>query len=208
MSQSITQSTETDIVVVLTDTNGAAVTGILYGDIVAKYRKEGASSLTTKTVTSPDWDEIGAGVYTLKFTAAELNTLGSFTIVITGAGFVQYTSVLTITAAVPTGPTIIVPTCVVSGTILNIQGDPIPNASVLCTVLGTPYITNTAAIGSVAVASKTDSSGFFAITLARLALVDVAIPSCAYRRTITVPNSASADLFRYRNGKKARIPRL
>lgn len=53
-------------------------TGKTYSDVTVKYAKQGDTSLTTKSMASGDWQELGDGLYLLKFSATELNTAGNF----------------------------------------------------------------------------------------------------------------------------------
>lgn len=53
-------------------------TGVAFGDVTLKYKKEGDSAWTTFSLTTNDWIEIDDGVYEVVFTAAMLNTVGSF----------------------------------------------------------------------------------------------------------------------------------
>ena len=77
--------------VYLRDANGDPVTGVVFGDVTVKYRKYGATSLTTKTIITTDWGEVGNGLYDLSFTAAEFNTLKDFTWVAIEASSKQWT---------------------------------------------------------------------------------------------------------------------
>ena len=58
------------------------MTGILYSDVIVKYIKEGGD-WETKSMTIDDWDVCnganpGVGIYKIKFSATELNTVGKF----------------------------------------------------------------------------------------------------------------------------------
>ena len=77
--------------VYLKDANGDPVTGVVFGDVAVKYMKYGDISLTTKVIVTADWKEIGNGLYSLSFTAAEFNTLKDFTWVVTNASSKQWT---------------------------------------------------------------------------------------------------------------------
>src|SRR5678810_243796 len=88
MSQRLTQSVDSEIVVILTDTSNVPVTGLTDTDVSCQYRKAGAGSFTAKTITGV-FAEIGSGVYTILFTAAELDTLGSFTVRVFGGSIQQ-----------------------------------------------------------------------------------------------------------------------
>lgn len=195
MSQLLTKDTATSIVVVLTDTSDAAVTGLVHTDVAVGYAKNAATSFTVKALTAPDWVEVGSGVYKIAFTAAELDTLGSFTVKVTGATIKQFTDVSTVVSATSAAPSVSVPTCVLTGVVRNADGTPKEGASVLVKILAQPLIVNNIVVTQGTTSTKTNNSGEFSLSVTRLAQVDIAIPACNYRRQLTVPNDASADIF-------------
>jgi len=53
--------------------------GAVYDDLLVKYAKAGATSMTEKVLTgASDFDELDAGVYRIQFSAGEIDTLGNF----------------------------------------------------------------------------------------------------------------------------------
>lgn len=62
------------------------VVGKTYLDFTVKYSKEGSSSFTTKVLASGDVIEIGNGVYRIKFTITEMNTVGYMLLNVAVAG--------------------------------------------------------------------------------------------------------------------------
>lgn len=195
MSQIVTQSVAADLVTILTTTGGVPATGILFSGVTALFRKEGAASFTAKTITALNFDEIGSGVYTISFTAAELNTLGSFTWVVNGAGLQQFAGIANVVATPVVSTAVSLQTCVVSGHLYDVQGAPLVGAAVSARVVGFPTLISNVGLSDDLVTSTTDSNGQFFLELVRLAQVDVMIPKINYRRNIVVPNAASADLF-------------
>ncbi len=85
----VTQNNAITLPVLLRDASNDPVTGVVFGDVTCTYSKAGGA-LGTLTVTADNWTEIGQGMYTLDFTAAELDTLGWFGYMVTGAGAKQY----------------------------------------------------------------------------------------------------------------------
>ena len=170
------------------------VTGLAHTAVTVEYRKEGGS-FVSKVLSAPIWTELGDGVYTVSFTTAELNTLGSFTVKVKGATIDQYVDIAYVVAAgiVSSAPT--VTTCVLNGSVVDLTGAPVADAVVTARILGMPAIEQNVAIADDDVAVKTDANGEFLLTLARLAEVEIVIPVANYRRRITVPNAASANLF-------------
>lgn len=62
------------------------LTGRAYTDVGAHIRKRDDTSWTLLTLTAPDWTEVGAGLYLLKLTAAQLNQVGDFDYYVTSSG--------------------------------------------------------------------------------------------------------------------------
>jgi hypothetical protein len=82
-------NTAVTLPVMLKDVNRDPVTGVVFGDVTCTYSTNGAA-LGTLVVTTDNWTEIGQGLYTLDFTAGEIDTLGWFTYLVTGVGAKQY----------------------------------------------------------------------------------------------------------------------
>jgi len=138
-----------------------------------------------------------AGYYSILFKPSELDTLDIFVYGVTGAGFDDFSRTIDI---VPreridseTAPSL--STCLIKGHILNLNGTPMQNISVGARLLSLPETLSGVGVQDQVVSATTDSNGFFQITLAQSATVDVFIPAIGYRRTIVVPSTTLADLF-------------
>jgi hypothetical protein len=195
MAQILTKDTVANIVVILTDSNDDAVTGLVHTDVSVSYAKNAAVSFTAKALTAPDWVEVGSGVYKIAFTAAELDTLGSFTVKVTGAVIKQFVDVSSVVSASTAAASTSVPTCILTGVVRNADGTPKEGASVIAKILAQPLIVNNIVVTQGSISAKTNANGEFFLTATRLAQVDISISACNYRRTLTVPNDASADIF-------------
>lgn len=88
--QTLVTGVATDVGVTLLDGSDVAVSGVAVGDITVRYRKNGASLYTTKSVLAGEWTEVGDGLYKLSFTSGELDTSGSFRYLVTGASFSRH----------------------------------------------------------------------------------------------------------------------
>lgn len=139
--------------------------------------------------------EVGSGVYTIEFTATELDTLGSFIFKVNGASIQQFVGVADVVAQGQATSSVSLETCIISGHVLDVAGKPIPNATVSARILGAPAISGVVGLGEDRAYAVTNSSGEFFIELVRLAYVDITISKMNYRRQLTVPNQASANLF-------------
>ena len=197
MSQLVTQSVQTELICILTAVDGVTpVTGVVFGSVTCEYRKAGAASFTAKTVTAPNFRELGNGFYGITFTAGELDTLGVFAWVVNGAGFAQSANTADIvSAASATTLPPSIQTCILTGHILDALGDPVVGAAVSARLIGMPTILGTYGLSEDYISVKTNNNGEFFLEIARLAQVDVTISVMNYRRTLTVPNAATAVLF-------------
>lgn len=195
MSQQATQSVAANLVVLLSKAS-VGVTGLVYTDVTAQYRKEGQSSFTAKVLTSLNFTEIGSGVYTIGFTSSELNTLGSFTVIVQGASIDQSTTIAQVIPATQASTAVVLDTCTLTGHINDMQGNPQVGIAVSAQIVGMPSIEQSlVALTDDLVSVLTDANGEFFLPLVRLADVEIFIPATNYKRRLTVPNAASADLF-------------
>ena len=155
-----------------------------------------------------EWYEITsgpAGYYSVLFDPHELDTLDQFLYTLTSyAGppapgvviddfertidVIRATSVASETAPIPD-------TCVIKDHILDLSGLPLQNIGVSARLLALPSIISGVSVYDEIVSTKTDSNGFFQLTLIQGATVDIVIPATGYRRTIVVPSTTLANLF-------------
>jgi hypothetical protein len=194
MSQLLTQSIGAPVVVLLSK-DSIAVTGLTSSDVTCQFRKEGGT-FSVKALSGSNFHEIGLGVYTVDFTAGELNTLGALVVVIQGVTIDQSTTVDQVVPPETTTTAVSLQTCVLTGHVNNLLGRPQQNITISAQVLGMPSIEQfAAALTDDMITAITDVNGEFILELVRLADVEITIPAANYRRRITVPNQASADLF-------------
>ena len=141
------------------------------------------------------WKEIGSGVYTIEFTATELDTPGIFVYKVTGATIEQFVGTATIQVAGNTQTLVALNTCIITGHVFDLSGNPVQGAAVSARVLGFPTIDSSAALTDRLVSVTTDANGEFFLPLARLVQVTIQIPSANYTRQLTVPNQATVNLY-------------
>lgn len=206
----IALATAAEVAAVITTDIAGATAADVGGFVVITSSTTGASSnLTVSGGTAnaalgfdtaqvdgtTSWVEIGSGVYEVEFTATELDTLGSFVYKVTGATVTQYVEIAEVVAAgQPTTP-VSIDTCVISGHVFDVAGNPLQNATVSARILGAPTVSGSVGLGDSLAYARTDANGEFFLVLARLASVDITIPKMGYRRQLVVPNTSSADLF-------------
>ena len=190
----LTQSQSATVTVLLTKDN-VGVASLTSSDITVQYYKSGDVSPTVKTLSGGDPIDIGNGLYRITFTGPELDTLGSFIIRITGATIDTYVKELTVVAAEDATTTISLDTCVISGHVFDVQGNPATNATVNAVIINMPAIEqNKAFIADTYVSVKTKANGEFFLTLIRNADVQISIPFANYKRQLIVPNQTSVAL--------------
>lgn len=196
MSQNVTQNVDGQLVAILTNLDGTPATGLSFASVSCVFKKETDISFLSKTLTSLNFTEIGSGVYNILFTgASELTVLGSFVFVVTGASITEFVGLVNVVASAADTIATSLPTCVVTGHIGDLTGAPIAGASISVRVTGLPTLISNVGLTDKLITAVTDNNGVFSIELIRLASVDVFIPMLNYRRSITVPNVATADLF-------------
>ena len=74
------KATDTWIPVLLVNKSDgiSGVTGVAYGSVDADYQLASATGLTSYTVTTDDWKEIGEGMYALRIGAGEFSSAGRY----------------------------------------------------------------------------------------------------------------------------------
>ena len=181
--------------------------GITFDQVDASYKKSTQASFSVKGLLVSDFRESGSGIYEVKFSSAELDTLGTFLYVVNGNAnlpspevrqFVGQAFVVSSTAFVP--GTITLDTNILTGNLVDLHGHPLINSPVsarivaMPTILGSPS-PNIGGVSTDLVSARTDSAGFFALELLQGAVIDITIPRVNFRRTLTVPANTTDVLF-------------
>jgi len=86
--------------VLLVDSAGAVVTGVVEGSVTVVTSKDGGA-LTGFTLTGK-WTELGQGLYTIDFADTDLDTVGFFAYLVTVTGCDQYSGIMYVDDALPT----------------------------------------------------------------------------------------------------------
>ena len=71
-------NTEQEAPVLLLTSLGSSIVGAVAGDITFYFKKNGASSWTSKTLNASTWRESGSGIYYVTFSASDTDTYGTF----------------------------------------------------------------------------------------------------------------------------------
>lgn len=193
------QDTTGSATVYLEVSAGGAATGLTFADVSADLKKEGEGSFTAMTLSGANFTEVGGGTYEISFSVLDTDTLGNLYIRVSGATIKTALETVYVAATVPVNPTssLSINTTALFGYIVDLQGAAVAGASVSARVLATPALgssTEEYIQADTLVTAKSDSDGFFTMTLISGAQVDIYIPSAGYRRTLQVP-STSTNLF-------------
>lgn len=141
--------------------------------------------------------EFGSGFYELDLAATDTDVAGSLDV--RWSGPTVRTGLLTafVAETTPTSPVSTQPPPLSSlfGFIYDAQGMPVQGAAVSARVLSQPTLLHPAtegmALTSGLVTATTAADGFFSLTLVAGAQVDLFIPAAGFRRTLTVPSTAT-----------------
>lgn len=197
MSVILLQNQTGTVSVYVETTAGAAATGLLFSDVAVTIQKDGgAFAAPVPAIDGTSWTEIGGGWYSVDLSAADTDTLGTLYVAVQGVGLKTSLTPAFVSEAAPTpSPTISVPTTVMFGYVLGVDGSASAGAAVSARILAVPSVGTSGAEGYVQseglVTTTTDSSGFFTMALVTGAQVDFFIPSANYRRTFLVPSSST-----------------
>ncbi len=191
------QNTSSSITFYLSTVAGAPATGIAYSAVTAGLKKEGEATFSAFAVTALNWHEISNGYYYLDVSSSNTNIIGNLylNLSITNVNPALLIAYVATTPSVPVTPVPTVPgTASLFGFILDAQGSPVPNAAVSFKVLGAPVTVTGSGYTTSPVVVKSDSTGYFSVSLVEGLTVDVICAAVNYRRTLTVP-SADSNLF-------------
>lgn len=172
-------------------------TGLTPGDVVCKYRKDGQTALTTKTLDGSNWIEVGDGFYILKFTATEMDTLGYFFFTLSGPGFDNFLyDEFTIEPNPATAEGFVPPEiCVVSGSVRNVGGQVSSQVRVVARPVQFPTTYGSNLINADAQWTYINSDGSFQLSLVRGSTVIIEIDRAGIRHQVVIPDAPTADLL-------------
>jgi len=187
--------------VLLNEIGGEPREGLTAANIEVELAKAGSSSFTAKTLQLSDLQGLGNGVYRLVLNNEDTDTLGDLLVSVNGVGsllpqirdFLGQVRVVDAPIVPTSAPAL--PTCVVTGTILDAEGNPVVNTPVIAQTARVPDILMNTGISSSIVSTVTDVNGFFSLRLIRGVTVEFFVPNMNFRQTVVVPNLGTVDLF-------------
>ena len=175
------------------DNGGTAVTGLLFSDVTVGIRKPGEVGFTNKTLTESDWLEIGDGFYGLTLSEEDTSTLGALMIKVSGDGFDEVVFSEDIDPA-PLGSLASNEVCIISGTIMDLGGDPKWQVPIVFRPVGLPAGRDGSLLVGDPIKTVCDVFGNFYVSLLRGFKAIVEIERTAIRHTITVPDQGTAHI--------------
>lgn len=167
--------------------------GVTYDEVTALMSKNG-ELFVPKIMTPIDWSELGDGYYTMRWNAEDLDTLGIFAYRISCPYVYEEVFGSFDVEPAPFGVPTDSPTCIVTGNLIDIGGDPAHNA----VVFRPRYVPGTAGpslITAEAIRTGADAFGNFSVKLLRSSQVIVEIEKAGIKNLITVPDAPTANLI-------------
>lgn len=188
--------------ILITSGTGVVRTGLVYTDVSVEFRRATDGAFVFKALQSGDFSEIGNGLYQITFVADDLRALGQFHFAVRGTPALTpaiqlYVGEAEVTSTATPGTAKTVPVNNLTGNLVDTAGQPLVGAGVAARLISTQVIGGTLSVGlgSGVVSTQTDSNGFFILTIAQGAFVEVTIPAANYKRQLTVPVASSTPLF-------------
>lgn len=175
--------------------NGIPATGILYSQVLVKYKKAGQTAFTVRPLNLGELVELGSGFYALSWPALYLDTLGTLLYTISGAGFNNFLYDTFDVDPVPVSLAYVPPTqCMVLGNITDIGGNPARHRTVSFYPPEFPVIVGSSVVDADKIYTTPDALGNFSVMLLQGQTVIVEIERTGIRVQITIPVASSANL--------------
>lgn len=164
-------------------------------DVSIVMRKTKGAFLT-KLLTTENFINLGDGWYVIIWSGSDMNEIGEFYFRITPniTGGIEVERYFDIEPPpLYTNPEY--QTCIVSGNLVDISGEPISNAEIVFRPKNVPMTSGQSLIGSHIYHTTPDAFGNFSVKLLRNSTVLVEIQSAGIRYIIVVPDLPTADLI-------------
>ena len=177
---------------VLLKSLGIPVTSLTYTDVVVQIKKDGDIGFSIKTLAPTDWLELGDGLYTLKFSAADMSVAGNFLYRITGGTYdpLEYEEFQILPSANP----IVEDVCIVRGSFKNYSVSTSSLLKVVARPVQFPANYGQDILAADQMFTFVDSFGNFSLPLVRNSIVVIEVERAGIRHQITVPDADTADL--------------
>jgi hypothetical protein len=177
---------------------GVPVTGVLFSAVTVTVRPPLGTAFVPKVMTALNWMELGAGIYVLTFSPADMALPGEFVYGVAGGAFdFQWGSI----NVIPPPPAIIAtpPVCVITGNVIDLEGRSFWDAQALTVTFRPVQMPqqsgNTSLITSRPIVTTTDAYGNFSVPLLQGSTVLVEVAALGLRQQFVVPALTTATLL-------------
>jgi hypothetical protein len=153
-----------------------------------KYWKPGLTAMVSHVVQVADWVELGSGFYALSLPATLFDVPGKF--------LLEVDSVVIVDDVIPPPPSMLgYPfTCLVSGNLVTIGGQPGQNDQIVFRIVNVPKRFGQSMAVVDRIVTKPDAYGNFSVALLKGATVLAEIPQAGINQQFVVPDAPAADL--------------
>lgn len=174
---------------------GVPALGVEFSDVTVQYKKFLSDTLQAKTLTAEDWIELGSGFYVLKWSEAEMGTVGKFFYTLTGALFDNFLYDEFGVILPPPAAAVYPDRCVISGNLLDLNIQPALNTVITARIVKVPSSVNNALLTARIISTNPNHLGAFELVLPRNITAVIEIPEAGIRHQITVPDQATSTLL-------------
>lgn len=170
------------------------IAGITYDQVTVKLKKMGSIFELKILPATGSWIDEGGGFYSILWSASDMDRVGSF--IYTVDYPYQTDSFIDRFTVVPAPISYSLPatTCVVTGNVVDIGGNPLVSTDVVFRPPHVPSAPGGALVGSGIIRTMTDAFGNFSVKLLRGASVLVDIEKAGIHYIVTVPDLPSVGL--------------
>lgn len=178
---------------ILSDLDGMAILDLTYSDLLCFYWHRLLDSFTQKDLTIDNFNNEGAGLYSIVYEANEVETTGPFISLLypKSDGDYFFLSQVVSTAEITTSGT-----CIVSGSFVDFNGKPVTKPQkVVVENLNNP---TDSVVGIIIPRSKTylsDIEGYIQMELRKELTVRISIGTQGITKTVVIPDDESINLF-------------
>ena len=173
---------------------GSPVLGLDESDFTVKAWKAGLSDFDTIVLAAEDVVEVGDGYYALTLPTSVTSALGEIVLQFSSTSFDFVEK--TFTVSPNTLSSISTPeTCIVSGNIVDIGGQPGQGQQVVVRALAFPVSEGSSIVASDPITDKPNIAGNFAVILVRNQTVTIEIDRTGIKNQFVVPDQETAELL-------------
>ena len=161
--------------------------------VVCNIKQAGTSAFSQYPLNSSLWKSLGSGYYTIIFSSFATASVGNFTYTLTSSNFDNFAYDEFV--IVPKADVVINTMCVVSGSLINLGGNPANLIKVTARMVAFPAKFNGSILGGDQAYTFLDSNGKFSLPLLRGSTCIIEIPRAGIKSQINIPDQVTANLM-------------